>query len=464
MLLRRVVERASHEAGAIRRSVSAMVEIPSELGRSHDSRNGQTQHLLVPLIYVRRGRLLSDFHVSSDEARVSIVPRLEAQTLAEHCISGCWEAYVAPWAESDELVTLCESLLSDAHKIPTQSKLMGGRTRRRVLAALRRDAPEHAWSTEDAWNDFYAVGHVLGFFARNYILWAEVERTAQSPYLNIKYSYLEEVRIERRQGAARIGSWFRTHVPPSPYALSVQTPLASHTPSYHLLTDAPGGKYVASLAFEGQQVPMQNAGPQAGIDSTPEIGDLIEEPDGVLPSQIGAVGHLYLERKDSAGNANEKAWIRVRARFRDVPPGPLTFPAWLVLLAGIVSIGVGVNYDALADSPGNEVRLVALLLAVPTVAATFGRPHKPSSLFDRPPLLARLAIHWVGVSTTAIAVAVLLFNPQSSLEIWVPIGSGDLTTARAVVGCGVVSLLVYAVLVLRLLFVYRHYSASRFAR
>ena len=407
----RIVESISEDGGALDRTVSLMLKLPVERRRKPGSPH------VFPLLYVRRDRRFHSLDLScADGSQIVLLPREESVRNAQGVLAAEWQQVrtsTLGWHLDRRLPTMEQRLLAIPFLPMSEAVHLGEQLVTELGEAL--GDPRYFARPRSIGR---RLAKAIGFFASRYIVWAQMEGT-KAEFVTVKYSYRQTYLPSLRTTTARLRERFALN----PYYLAVPIPLVEHARSYHAITDAPPGMYVARQSFT---YPDKSSSPADWVELLQRSAgahrtEPISEADNYRARSAEAGrqysgedecgtshGHLYVYAPPGSHSTGPENATLLRVTYHDVPPGSFGSGLWVFAALVVFLSAISANWDVLVSDEQDRAGLVALLLALPGLGAAIAGVRADSREFRRSPLTARGALVLGGLVSLTGAATVLL--------------------------------------------------------
>ncbi|SDP90173.1 hypothetical protein SAMN05421507_119122 [Lentzea jiangxiensis] len=410
--LSRVVEHVHIALGSCRRDVTFEWDLPPlieklptknpELKELLERYQEKMDDLVIPLIPIRKGRILSKFDIqNSDGTAVYLCDRHEAKSYTKRLLTAAWTQFedsltVAPTDVQRKELSACGS---DYIKI---AELDASAAKDTLADVAQRVHNLNLRFTDDGRR---RVLHLGRYFAKRYVFWLRLNaKPGTRVRLDFSYRHRFAADYEPKQISNFFGllSWVKQFIGQEPSRHVVPISFHGLTRGYHFELEVPQDCYVTSQHFmlEGDRN-RRRVRQRASFDAhAKSYGASIAGED----ESGGSFSHLYAHNLPSVVRKQVYASVHVAER----PPGTTAIVLWLSVFAALSAVMLTRLWNALAATDLQGIDIAALFVALPGLAAAwFARVFQHEGRY-RVPFVSRAGLAITGLATAYLVVAVLL--------------------------------------------------------
>jgi hypothetical protein len=257
--------------------------------------------------------------------------------------------------------------------------------------------------------DLDRVRRLGRLLSKRHLIWARVAAAPGSPLrLNISYrtryaaDYETDFWHRKKKRLSIVVDNFRRFVGQDPAVFRIPVSFHSLARSYHFHLAAPPGTFVQNQHFFLER----NVADKFDVQKA-EFKQYYRKHDASVSGEDqagGPLAHLYANNLPGTPGNQVYAFVRVLER----PPGTTAAVTWISLVASIFLWLYWSTWQQFATSDTAGIDVAAFLIAIPGIVSVWFSKAFNSDLRPNIPLLNRLALATIGVTTVFTLVSVLL--------------------------------------------------------
>ncbi|OKJ98354.1 hypothetical protein [Amycolatopsis sp. CB00013] len=361
--------------------------------------------LVVPIHVMRIGRLMTEFGVEDQKGeQLYVCGRAEWTERAKWLLKVFWTFVdIAPNGLSTEQRARIERAKSQYLSLPMEDVSAAPKIAKKAVRRLREASESGLVLHPGALERIEVFGR---YIATRHLTWVHLtRRPGQTVRLTISYRtrFAAEYSPTPSKGSPLRGrrflhraiEWVRRAVGQEPFMFRVPLSMHSYCRSYHFTMPSPTGTY-----FKEQRFVLQDTLRMSQKSQEKAFNKFCEEKGAYALGNEeagGPIAHLYGRnlRQKKFGDQLLYAYAYVRER----PPGTTAAAMWLCLFsASFLWLFYG-NWDRLVGPSSTGVNVTTLFVALPGFASIWFAKAFQAEIRSRIPLVNRLGLLLVGLST-----------------------------------------------------------------
>lgn len=415
-LYARIVERVTIGVGSCTRQVTVDWVLPtlkealtgplSSLSATEvDDATSRLQKIAVPIILIRKGQLLTDLSIKSeDSSPVFLCGKEVAERFTERVLTFAWTELENSLVNKigQAATEQHRDLLAELGKRYVAAFRMDMTSSDRELVSIAAEIKRIAAANETM-IPLRQMLQVARYFTRRHVFWVQLS-AKPGDSIRLYYSFVTRFAPEydpvdgRHTILAALGK-LRRFLGQTPSVLAIPISRSGLAQSYHFEMDIPHDCYVRRQAFVletnlGDRPKLQDKAMEAYCS---KHGSCIAGSD----EAGGSFAHMYAY--DLPPEVKNQMYAHVS--FSERPPGATAVVLWMLLFATFAS---GIYYglwDQVTASDSRGVDVGALFVALPALAVVWFASSFREETRRRVPLISR-----VGIGVIALATIYSLFS------------------------------------------------------